>query len=155
MKRILKFLIINLFIININLLAQNIDTTVKEKIFQKINVYIPTGYNLTPARINPLGAVYGAEFSVPDTCNIIIYINNYKTDSVVCTIRQDSFPPGNYIFNWNGLDNNGIEVESGVYILEIHFKHIDVKSNIELSFCGRTMLPIYLTKKDREFEIKR
>jgi hypothetical protein len=72
---------------------------------------------------NPFNPTTTISFSIPEVSQVTLSIYNIKGQKVK-TIVNDMMNSGNYKFDWNGLDEKGKNVSSGVYFykLEINDK---------------------------------
>ncbi|NQV15884.1 T9SS type A sorting domain-containing protein [bacterium] len=82
---------------------------------------VPTKYELTQNFPNPFNPTTTIEYSVPEASDVHVGIFNLLGQEVR-TLATGEHQPGFYSALWNGLDNNGIRVESGVYLYRMNSK---------------------------------
>lgn len=58
------------------------------------------------------------DFNLPEPSAISINIYNV-TGQKVKSIREDILPAGNNTISWNGMDDNGKAVSSGMYLFKM------------------------------------
>ena len=61
------------------------------------------------------------DFQLPETTKLNIVIYNAIGQSVK-NIPSSEYQPGKYTFNWNGKDDNGSMVSSGIYFISFESK---------------------------------
>jgi len=66
---------------------------------------------------NPFNLEISARFYVNYTMPIIAKIYDLLGKEVIILICSSKFPPGDYVISWNGTNQNGKEVSSGIYYL--------------------------------------
>ena len=76
---------------------------------------LPTAFELSQNYPNPFNPTTMIEYSVPEAAEVQVGIYNLLGQQVR-TLASGEHQPGFYSALWNGLDENGIRVESGVYI---------------------------------------
>ncbi|MCH7722215.1 MAG: M4 family metallopeptidase [Bacteroidetes bacterium] len=79
---------------------------------------IPTEFILSQNYPNPFNPSTSIEFSVPVNSNVRLTIYNLL-GQVVTTLVSEELSAGNYNVIWNGTDNNGLQVSSGVYLYKM------------------------------------
>jgi len=79
---------------------------------------IPLSYKLNQNYPNPFNPETRIYFEIPKQHKIKIVIYNVL-GQVVRTLTDEQFDAGRHIVNWDGLDNNGKQVSTGVYIYRI------------------------------------
>ena len=79
---------------------------------------IPTEFILSQNYPNPFNPSTSIEFSVPVNSNVTLTIYNLL-GQVVTTLVNEEVSAGHYSTVWNGSDDNGFQVSSGVYLYEM------------------------------------
>jgi hypothetical protein len=79
---------------------------------------IPTEFILSQNYPNPFNPSTSIEFSVPVNSNVTLTIYNLL-GQVVTTLVNEEVSAGHYSTVWNGADDNGFKVSSGVYLYEM------------------------------------
>lgn len=90
-------------------------------IYLDIDDLIPTEFSLSSAYPNPFNPTVNIDFMVPDISAVNIQIYDLMGRSVF-THKQEFNTPGNYNFKWNGLNNAGSQIASGIYLVSIQYK---------------------------------
>ena len=78
-------------------------------------VNLPTEFSLGQAYPNPFNPTTTIAFEVPEARNVTLSVYNMLGQKVVDLVDR-SFAPGVYNVQWNGLDANGKQMGSGLYI---------------------------------------
>ena len=81
---------------------------------------------------NPFNSKVHIEFSVPQKTDITVKIYNIAGKEVRRIINQENFLPGQYEIVWDGNNQNGNEISSGIYFLVFSKKDIKSLSKIIL-----------------------
>jgi hypothetical protein len=79
---------------------------------------MPGTYRLDQNYPNPFNPVTVIGFSLPDEMEVIIEVINILGERIK-TIVHDRFPAGEYREIWDGTDNSGERVASGVYFYRL------------------------------------
>ncbi|MCH8032504.1 MAG: T9SS type A sorting domain-containing protein [Bacteroidetes bacterium] len=79
---------------------------------------IPLDYSLQQNYPNPFNPSTSIEFSVPIDANVTLTIYN-MLGQVVITLVNEEISAGHYAALWNGADDNGFQVSSGIYFYEM------------------------------------
>jgi M6 family metalloprotease-like protein len=82
------------------------------------DISIPTEFILSQNYPNPFNPSTSIEFSVPVNSNVTLTIYNLL-GQVVTTLVNEEVSAGHYSTVWNGADDNGFKVSSGVYLYEM------------------------------------
>ena len=80
--------------------------------------YIPTEFTLA-AYPNPFNPVVNINYSLPKQANVTINIYNVL-GQCVWTSQQGIKTAGTHTLKWDGTNNNGIKLSSGIYICNIN-----------------------------------
>ncbi|MEA3286209.1 MAG: carbohydrate-binding module family 20 domain-containing protein, partial [Candidatus Marinimicrobia bacterium] len=76
---------------------------------------IPTSYALSQNYPNPFNPTTSINFALPEANHVVLTIYN-ALGQEVRTLKTDYLSAGNYSVTWDGLDNAGNMITSGVYI---------------------------------------
>ena len=76
---------------------------------------IPTAYTLSQNYPNPFNPTTSINFALPEANTVALTIYN-ALGQEVRTLKTDYLSAGNYSVTWDGLDNSGNMITSGVYI---------------------------------------
>jgi hypothetical protein len=79
---------------------------------------IPRGYHLSQNYPNPFNPITYIQYSVPQFDFVSIEIININGQKIK-TIVQSSHQPGNYEITWDGTNQYGISVPSGIYFYKL------------------------------------
>lgn len=79
---------------------------------------LPTVTQLFGNYPNPFNPETTISFDLAEQSNVIIEVFNIKGQKVKTLVR-DSYTPGHHSVVWNGTDNNGVSVSSGVYFYKM------------------------------------
>ncbi|HPN45893.1 MAG TPA: FlgD immunoglobulin-like domain containing protein [bacterium] len=88
---------------------------------------VPTQYALYPAYPNPFNLCTTIAWQLPETAFVTIKIYN-SIGQLIRELETGIFQAGKYHTNWNGYDNQGLVVTSGLYLYRFESgEHHDVK----------------------------
>jgi len=76
---------------------------------------IPTSYALSQNYPNPFNPTTTIAFALPEANNVVLTIYN-ALGQEIRTLKTDYLNAGNYSVTWDGLDNSGASIPSGLYI---------------------------------------
>jgi len=79
---------------------------------------IPVPYNLLPAYPNPFNTETTISFEISEPELVTLTIYNI-TGQIVKTLMNKYYKTGHYTLGWNGRDNKGAILESGIYIIRM------------------------------------
>ncbi len=79
---------------------------------------MPTNYALSQNYPNPFNPTTAIQFQVPKTSLVTIKIYDLIGQEIK-TLYNGQVQQGRYTVEWNGLNNNGIQMSSGTYIYRI------------------------------------
>ena len=83
---------------------------------------VPKNYELYqnyPNPFNPQTTIqYAISAKVLDYVHVTLHIYNLK-GKLVCTLVDENKSPGNYHVIWDGCDNNGNRIASGLYVCKM------------------------------------
>ncbi|NWF88302.1 MAG: T9SS type A sorting domain-containing protein, partial [Ignavibacteriaceae bacterium] len=69
---------------------------------------------------NPFNPSTKIQFSLPQTEKVRIEIYDIQGNLVKSLVDYELYNAGNYELEWNGTDNNGNKVSSGIYFTKMH-----------------------------------
>jgi hypothetical protein len=78
----------------------------------------PTTFNLSQNYPNPFNPVTNFKFSLPQASHVKIEIFNILGQNVNTLVDED-MKAGSFAVDWNGKDQRGVEVSSGIYFYRI------------------------------------
>lgn len=80
----------------------------------KSETALPTEYGLTQNYPNPFNPETSIQYLIPSTSHVHLAIFNIRGELVKTLINEDR-EPGLSVVTWNGTDESGVKVSSGVY----------------------------------------
>lgn len=95
-----------------------VELTVEETII------IPDVHYLYPNYPNPFNAATNISFDLPEESKVSLKIYNIR-GKLVQTLIDDTLPPQQHLVTWNGKDNKGRDVSSGVYLYKLQTNSYD------------------------------
>jgi len=84
----------------------------------KKNVSLLRTFKLAQNFPNPFNPTTTIKFSIPETSNITLQIFDLN-GQVIRTLLEGYYPSGSYSVEWNGLDDAGRPVSSGMYLYKL------------------------------------
>ena len=78
----------------------------------------PSEFSVTQNVPNPFNPTTIIEFQIPRPSHITLKIFNMLGEEIK-TLAENNYPAGSHTLTWNGTDNAGIEVTSGVYFYRL------------------------------------
>lgn len=85
---------------------------------EKDSPEIPEEFSLSNAYPNPFNPETSVKFKVPQTTNVKLIVYNLLGQEVK-TLYSGEIKSGSYTVTWNGIDNNGNHVSSGIYFMSL------------------------------------
>ncbi len=85
---------------------------------EKRTLLIPDDYVLNQNYPNPFNPVTNISYRVPVQSQVKIVVYNLQGKEIK-TVVNENRAAGSYFVQWNGLDNNGLHVASGIYLYQI------------------------------------
>ena len=79
---------------------------------------IPTGFTLNQNFPNPFNPLTTISFGVPKNSNIALHIFDLS-GTRISTILNEEMSPGFHSIQWDGTDENGARIASGIYIYNL------------------------------------
>ena len=92
----------------------NFVTPVKE-----VKSNLPTEYSLEQNYPNPFNPSTKINFNIPKNSNVKLEIFNIIGEKIATLISNKVYQPGSFSIEWNGLNQFGRQVPSGVYLYKI------------------------------------
>ncbi|MGB6647354.1 MAG: FlgD immunoglobulin-like domain containing protein, partial [Bacteroidota bacterium] len=83
-----------------------------------VDTQVPNEYALNQNYPNPFNPTTNISFSLPQQEHVKIEIYNVLGD-LVKTLADQVFAPGTIAITWDGMDDNGTMVASGMYIYRL------------------------------------
>jgi len=80
---------------------------------------LPTAYALHPNYPNPFNPATTLSYDLPEKASVNLAVYNLFGQKLWTLVDKEQ-PPGFYSILWNGLDDAGIQVTSGIYLYRIH-----------------------------------
>ncbi len=85
----------------------------------KSRIEIPSEFALQGAAPNPFNAACGITFDLPTQTKVKIEVFD-MTGHKINTLANNSFAPGTHRVVWNGIDDSGRSVSSGIYLYRMN-----------------------------------
>jgi hypothetical protein len=79
-----------------------------------------SSFKLSQNYPNPFNPTTRIQFSVPETEKVRLEVYDIQGKLVKTLVDYDLYNPGNYEVTWNGLDNKGNRVASGIYFAKMN-----------------------------------
>ncbi|MFH1213851.1 MAG: T9SS type A sorting domain-containing protein, partial [Candidatus Neomarinimicrobiota bacterium] len=79
---------------------------------------LPDKYQLKPNYPNPFNPTTNISFALPEASNVQISIYDL-TGREIWRSTKTSYTAGNYTITWNGVDQSGANVVSGIYLVRM------------------------------------
>ncbi len=86
-----------------------------------ITIITPDDFKLKQNYPNPFNPETTIEFYLPLNKRISLIIYNAAGQKIRTLINDETYQKGNYSLNWNGLNDNGQKVATGMYIYELKY----------------------------------
>ena len=81
-------------------------------------VDLPAGFSIYDNHPNPFNPTTTISYDLPEQSLIKLKVFDIRGQEVT-TLQNDLEPPGNYEVHWNGLDQSGNQVSTGVYFCRL------------------------------------
>lgn len=88
---------------------------------KNLTVIMPDDYKLEQNYPNPFNPTTTIKFTLPISKNISLKIYNALGQEVRTIISDQNYAPGSHTVQWDGKDNNGNPVTSGVYVYTLYY----------------------------------
>ena len=92
---------------------------------------VPAGYSVSDAYPNPFNPETTVHFSLPWEVDVRVTVYNEQGQKVA-TLADERLGPGNFDITWDGTDDSGAAVASGVYLYRIEAP--DLRLNKKVTF---------------------
>lgn len=92
---------------------------------------LPAKYELHNNYPNPFNPSTRISFTIPRNEFVLLKIYNIKGQAIK-TLVNGNYPAGSYQFEWNGKDDNNVDVAAGVYIYSISAGHFNKSARMIL-----------------------
>jgi PKD repeat protein len=96
------------------------------------NLLVPDKFALAQNYPNPFNPTTTIKFEVPQSCKIKVAVYNLLGEEIK-TLINDSVAPGKYAVVWDGTNNSGTSVASGMYFYMLSSKEFRVIKKMILS----------------------
>ncbi|MEC8838771.1 MAG: T9SS type A sorting domain-containing protein [Candidatus Neomarinimicrobiota bacterium] len=77
---------------------------------------IPNQLALKPSYPNPFNPKTKISFSLPNLSNVTIQIFDINGRGIA-NLLNNTFDPGNHTISWNGTNDSGVNMSSGIYFI--------------------------------------
>ena len=82
---------------------------------------LPEKFDLSQNYPNPFNSSTAISFTIPESGNIRVFIRDAKGREIKELVNAYE-KPGSHVITWNGKDNSGQDVGSGMYFIEVVYK---------------------------------
>jgi hypothetical protein len=82
------------------------------------NGILPSEYSLGQNHPNPFKNQTEISYTLPEAGTVLLQIFDIRGD-LVCTLKNGKQQTGKYSVTWEGINNNGFEVSSGIYFYRL------------------------------------
>jgi hypothetical protein len=79
---------------------------------------LPTAYEIDQNYPNPFNPTTTIRYDLPEESNVKLTVFDIRGQQVL-TLQDNVKPPGNYEVKWNGMDQSGKQVSTGVYFCRL------------------------------------
>jgi hypothetical protein len=98
-----------------------------------IDVITPEDYQLSQNYPNPFNPTTNIDFKLPVNKKIQLKIYNTLGQEVRTLINNQEYSAGTHTIQWDGTDNFGRKVASGVYIYQLKFGGFSISKRMTLT----------------------
>ncbi len=98
--------------------AWDYDTNMPALGIDNVSGIVPAEFSLSDNYPNPFNPTTNFEFTLPVASDVVVSIYNILGKEVA-TLHNEFAKPGTYSVTWNGQNNNGVAVPSGMYFYEL------------------------------------
>jgi hypothetical protein len=95
------------------------------------NNEVPSSFSLNQNEPNPFNPATRLAFDVPRACGVTLKIFNIK-GQLIRTLVNRTMSPGHYMIVWDGLDNDGVAVATGIYFYRLQAGDFSVSKKMLL-----------------------
>jgi hypothetical protein len=99
---------------------------------QPLTLITPDDYKLEQNYPNPFNPTTNIRFVLPVNKQISLKVYNSIGQEVRTLIDNENFSQGSHTVLWDGLDNNGVPVASGVYIYQLFYGNFSQSKKMTL-----------------------
>ena len=92
---------------------------------------LPTDYAVSDAAPNPFNPETSINFSLPWDAPILVEIYNSQGQKVR-TLFDDRMNAGEFRISWDGRDDGGLQVASGMYMYRVQAPNLNVTKKVTL-----------------------
>ena len=100
------------------------ETSTKLAVERELTIITPEDYKLSQNYPNPFNPTTTIQYTLPMRDNITVTVYNMLGQEIVRLLDNKEKPAGTYQLSWNGLDKNGVQVSSGMYIYSMSSPHM-------------------------------
>ena len=86
---------------------------------------LPSSFQLNNNFPNPFNPVTSISFNLPHSSDIGLKVYNIK-GQYICTLAEGVYPSGTHSVIWNGTDDKGTSITSGVYLYKLSTENIEI-----------------------------
>ncbi len=79
---------------------------------------VPVQFSLNQNFPNPFNPAAHISFAIPGECEVVLIVYN-SIGQIVRTLINQKMPAGHHTIAWDGMDNNGQDVQSGIYFCQM------------------------------------
>ena len=94
-------------------------------------IQIPENWSLSQNHPNPFNNTTSISYEVPKSTNVTIEIFNLLGQRIK-TLMNEIKEPGKYLIHWNGIDENGKSVGSGIYLYKMRSENFNAINKMVL-----------------------
>lgn len=92
---------------------------------------LPHKWCLNPAFPNPFNPITTIHYALPKQTRVFLGIINLQ-GQMIRTLRNSILSRGDYHILWDGLNDKGIPVTSGVYLIQLRSEEISFTQKVVL-----------------------
>ncbi|MCA9732344.1 MAG: T9SS type A sorting domain-containing protein [Deferribacteres bacterium] len=80
---------------------------------------LPEHYELSQNYPNPFNPETMISYALPHNSEVSLYVFNVRGQKIKTLVQNEKQQPGRYKVKWDGLDDNGVSVASGLYFYKL------------------------------------
>jgi len=100
------------------------ESSTKLSVERELTIITPEDYKLSQNYPNPFNPTTTIQYTLPMRDKITVTVYNMLGQEIVRLMNNEEKPAGTYQLSWNGLDKNGVQVSSGMYIYSMSSPHM-------------------------------
>jgi hypothetical protein len=100
------------------------ESSVKLAVERELTIITPEDYKLSQNYPNPFNPTTTIQYTLPMRDKITVTVYNMLGQEVIRLLNNEEKPAGTYQLSWNGMDKNGVQVSSGMYIYSMSSPHM-------------------------------